>query len=707
MAEVKRWSVTYTKHVKQKRKVYQDGFLDLHFSTNKVMLYDDCEKLLECRILKKDEAVSCGETLTFNAYLIDVGEPEGDHKPTISGLNCQGRDEKITEKPSHWRGQKFRNHLVSFDRKNNVEMNKARPTLSPSQKIIREFKKSELHKYKAPQSSPDTKKPSATEWEVLYTTQVTQKAKKYHDGFLRLPTCGTLGRQVMLFDASRKLLDSRFLKKDEVIRSGESVAFDGHLVEVGELDGDHKPLMDLNVQGNNLNVVKKNGIMHGQENYINLNKPVGQEFKKSELDKYGAPKSIKDTENTSLTEWQVLYTTQLTQKAKKYHDGFLRLAICGSLGRQVLLYDASRKLIDSRFLKKGEAIRSGESIAFDAHLIDIGEPEGNYKSPADLIHLNIQGKDGNIIKKSGLMHGQQDCDEDRKSVVKEWHALYTSQITQKAKKYHNGILKIAFCGSFRMQVTLLNEEKTILSSKFLSLSEDMSTGSMLELPKYLVEVGEPYVSPEGALQTEKDSDSKFSISSLDEIKLSSRVPTEKPLRDAHKILSFLQKPMAWGSNVVGNMDDCKIEPASSTKGHQFSDVIVLDFPEDGEIVRASLQCHESNQNAGVVESSQNLGMGESSKNISIGNSPDLMSWEAISSCNGSELSKGVNHGNSHQPCSDKVEADAKWCDGDFAFGKSSLTASASHGLIDDVRKTSMQHTCTREIDDCPSFDLGF
>ena len=48
------------------------------------------------------------------------------------------------------------------------------------------------------------------------------------------------------------------------------------MVEVGELDGDHKPLMDLNVQGNNLNVVKKNGIMHGQENCINLNKPVGQ-----------------------------------------------------------------------------------------------------------------------------------------------------------------------------------------------------------------------------------------------------------------------------------------------------------------------------------------------------------------------------------------------------------------------------------------------
>lgn len=35
-------------------------------------------------------------------------------------------------------------------------------------------------------------------------------------------------------------------------------------------------------------------------------------------------------------EWKVLYTTQLTQKAKKYHDGFLKLAMCGSQRRQVI-----------------------------------------------------------------------------------------------------------------------------------------------------------------------------------------------------------------------------------------------------------------------------------------------------------------------------------------------------------------------------------
>ncbi|XP_059442049.1 uncharacterized protein LOC132174406 [Corylus avellana] len=139
MANMKRWIVTYTKHTKQKRKVYQDGFLELDISTNKIILYDDCERLLECRIAKKDEVVSSGETLTFNAYLVDVGDPEGDHKP-LSDLNSQGSDKKITEKPGLLKRQKFRNHSVSFgieDRKNDVEKNKARPTLSPSHKIIR------------------------------------------------------------------------------------------------------------------------------------------------------------------------------------------------------------------------------------------------------------------------------------------------------------------------------------------------------------------------------------------------------------------------------------------------------------------------------------------------------------------------------------------------------------------------------------------
>lgn len=33
-----RWKVTYTNHLKQKRKVYHDGFLDIHRSSNKVSI---------------------------------------------------------------------------------------------------------------------------------------------------------------------------------------------------------------------------------------------------------------------------------------------------------------------------------------------------------------------------------------------------------------------------------------------------------------------------------------------------------------------------------------------------------------------------------------------------------------------------------------------------------------------------------------------
>jgi len=50
-----------------------------------------------------------------------------------------------------------------------------------------------------------------------------------------------------------------------------------------------------------------------------------------------------------------------------------------------------------------------------------------------------------------------------------------------------------------MQVTLLSEGKTFLTSKFLSLSEDVKVGSKLALPKYLVEVGEPLMSSEGII----------------------------------------------------------------------------------------------------------------------------------------------------------------------------------------------------------------
>lgn len=52
-----------------------------------VKLFDECEKLLTCRLLKNDESVTSGETMEFNGYLVDIGDPEGGNYKTGSDLN--------------------------------------------------------------------------------------------------------------------------------------------------------------------------------------------------------------------------------------------------------------------------------------------------------------------------------------------------------------------------------------------------------------------------------------------------------------------------------------------------------------------------------------------------------------------------------------------------------------------------------------------
>ncbi|KAK8681495.1 hypothetical protein V6N13_053897 [Hibiscus sabdariffa] len=137
----KRWSVAYTKHIKQKRKVYHDGFLDLHIPTNKLMLYDESDKLLECRMLRKDEVLSSAQTLTFASYFVDVG---------------------ILHSPPH---------LNSSDTKRKrSESTPINRSLSPSQKIIREFKKTEIRKYAAQQTGTTTTKASVAEALIEFWT---------------------------------------------------------------------------------------------------------------------------------------------------------------------------------------------------------------------------------------------------------------------------------------------------------------------------------------------------------------------------------------------------------------------------------------------------------------------------------------------------------------------------------------------------------
>ncbi|KAL2902916.1 Protein ZGRF1 [Bienertia sinuspersici] len=234
MGDAKKWLVTYTKHVKQKRKVYQDGVLHL-LGNNKVVLYDECEQILDSNFLTKDEAVKSGESLAFASFLVDIGDPVNNCNTIsfqISNLNLM-----INRKPQT-AGRKA--SLIN---------------LSPSQKIIRDFKKNEVRKYGAHQSP--------TKWEALYTTQITQKAKRYHDGFIRMITCGTQGRQVVLYDSSKSQIDKKFLKKDEVISSGESLMFDAHLVDIGDPIGTNEDDVDVKIQGRYNNTTEKSQIVAG------------------------------------------------------------------------------------------------------------------------------------------------------------------------------------------------------------------------------------------------------------------------------------------------------------------------------------------------------------------------------------------------------------------------------------------------------------
>ncbi|OVA08237.1 protein of unknown function DUF2439 [Macleaya cordata] len=459
MGDSKRWTVTYTKHIKQKRKVYQDGALEHH--NNKVMLYDDSGKVIDSRFLKKDEVVRYGETLTFDSYLVDIGDPEGNHE-TLKVLNVQGRDKKSVENISTLNG---------FKKADSGNIGTLRD------RTLHEDKKSELHNFRAPQSRLNTIKindrgskqygpqnfeaskncsnptqTTAREWHALYTTQVTQKAKKYHDGFIRLEFCGSHQKQVVLYDASRKVLDSRFLKKDEVVRSGETVVFDIHLVDVGEPEGNDYPLTNFRWSRKNEVVDLLNSI----------------------------PKLL------NVVQFYIVI--------------IIIVSILGSS-------------LDST------AVITSKSA-------DIMAGEGSVK-------LSRENEDNDLV----IFEAQQNPSNLMQDKIREWHALYTTQVTQKAKKYHDGILQLAVCVSHRKQVILLNEDGTTLSRKYLNSSEDVKTGCTLQVTNYLVEIGEPKISQGGESRSDACSGKHVTVGvyssrfSVDKIKLSPGDARKKPIRD--------------------------------------------------------------------------------------------------------------------------------------------------------------------------------
>ncbi|XP_028774717.1 uncharacterized protein LOC114731664 [Neltuma alba] len=252
-----------------------------------------------------------------------------------------------------------------------------------------------------------------------------------------------------------------------------------------------------------------------------------------------------------------------------------------------MLFDASKKLLDSKFLKKDDIIKPGESLAFDAYLVDIGDNQGNNDPES-----NDQGEKSTDTEEIRKMHRQQSCHYTHVTARKsEWLVLYSTRSNKKSKTYHDGFLQLEIFGSRGRQVVLCDLNKTPIERRFLKKDEVIRPGESIYFDGHFVDVRDPKeshqcpmnsdekgtgdnfgqrkqgyeqngylkanpvvvkVEPNSKAYLAKEANSNSLCSGSDVIESSRIVPQIKPLRDTHQILSLLQKRPAPKSKITGS-----------------------------------------------------------------------------------------------------------------------------------------------------------
>ncbi|XP_019266739.1 PREDICTED: uncharacterized protein LOC109244151 isoform X4 [Nicotiana attenuata] len=682
MGDVKKWSVTYTKHLKQKRKVYHDGFLELQSSNHKAMLYDDCEKLLGIKILKNDEDVKTGETLPFDSYLVDLGDPHGDYKP-IPKLNIKLMNKKVPVESGLLHSGK--SSAAVDNRKSNLGKRKATTSnLSPSQKIIREFKKSEASKYGSSPGSLDTTKSSTEEWQVLYTTQITQKAKTFHDGYLRLVMSGSHGKQIMLYDATRRLLVSRFLKKNESINSGESVTFDGYLVDIGECEGDEKPLKDISPREKHIKELGKRGPVHGEVAVL----------------------------NKLLAEWDAMYTTQITQKAKMYNNGILRLSSCGSYQSQVTLLTEEGNILCRKFLKLSEHVTTGTTLNLSNYLVEVGDmrtsPEGKPQTGASSREhaqsdFKISGL--NNIKLSRRISSDKPLPNTGEPQNGAFSVEHMDSKTASCSVDKTMSCRISRTNSVRAAHEILSILKKPITSKgagtvrditFAEESQVLQSSSLVcsdiksQTEEHLLQ--DLNVKGSSALHREEQTMTHNSGRNISEIKVTDASHLDdisQPSDCTGQRVSHTQSLSL--STVLGEMDICLRDvECTVTERSPTAKLKHLVIPEsDSKIQAVEILCHDrSNKISEIEDASESV----SQQDNPSGSVPPLTDvWTHAS----------------NKPAADNKQMDTQWQE-----GFSGVIADASNDFLPQfpchsTEMNSMHDISTYKMDDLPSFDLGF
>ncbi|XP_037434238.1 uncharacterized protein LOC119301378 [Triticum dicoccoides] len=228
--EPQRWAATYTTQLRQKRKAYHDGVLLLRPDSRRLVLLDDAGVTIDARSLRAGESVSEGASVEFPCHLVDVGEAQ--HVPTAAR---PGRPSEPAAPRAAYRGGARARHGVANTCAPRAFVNP--PTTGAG---------------KTEATGSGCARPAGStsqEWSAMYTTQVSQKAKRYHGGFVKLVQSGLYSKQIVLLDEEGQVLGTRHLKSGECVGSGKKCSFPGYLIEIGEATNLTK-VENLNLQKN-------------------------------------------------------------------------------------------------------------------------------------------------------------------------------------------------------------------------------------------------------------------------------------------------------------------------------------------------------------------------------------------------------------------------------------------------------------------------
>ncbi|KAJ3709269.1 hypothetical protein LUZ61_012974 [Rhynchospora tenuis] len=523
-----RWRVTYTKHLKQKRKVYHDGFLHLNASRDKVRLYDECENLIDSKFLSKAESVECGKSFTMDSHLVDIADPVdllSNPTPTSLEQTDSKKRNSFHRKPLH--------KISNLMQRNTRAGEKAEPYITDT-----------------PLSNSTLPHSLLEEWSVLYTTQLIQKAKKYHDGKLRLSQLGSHAKQVRLYDENERLLESKVLGKDDILASGRTLIMQGHLVDIG-LSRSQVGEENSSVSSFRKPIQKPTSTIHS----------VIDARKDTTFVEPTAPGS-----SSILEEWNVLYTSQVNRKAKTYHDGILQLSrAAGSLTKQISLASEDGQILGSRYLKSFECIDGGSECELPGYLVQVYDLRVRQQGCAVSSQRSHREQ---FVNSKTLMKRIPANGETKKEQVK-YLETQTSNSTAMDKSTSNKCISVARHDD-RVSNAASNQRSTpdqFVKSKTLMKSIPTSDGPKEQVKSLYIQTG-------NSIEMEKSTNSMKCVNVA--------------RRDACQIMSVLRKPLSVPEGEAQLAKNASVGTRDDSVGHHKHPSAQGIHDEDGNAHHCSL-----------------------------------------------------------------------------------------------------------------------